>query len=58
MGSEYEKKMIKMQYQMQENQAFMMDYFKDLERWTDDIKKKEENLKNKAQTQAKQEDKV
>jgi hypothetical protein len=53
MASEYEKKLINMQYQMKENQAYMTDYFKELETWTDEVKKKEENLKKSGTTQEK-----
>ncbi|CAF2578869.1 unnamed protein product [Rotaria sp. Silwood2] len=46
MSSEYERKLIDMQYQMRENNAYLNDYMKDLNTWTDEIKKKEESLKN------------
>ncbi|CAF0784426.1 unnamed protein product [Rotaria sordida] len=46
MSSEYERKLIDMQYQMRENNAYLNDYMKDLNVWTDEIKKKEETLKN------------
>ena len=42
--SEYEKKMIEMQYQMRENQSYMKDTFLDLENWTNDIKEKEKKI--------------
>lgn len=45
MSTEYERKLIDMQYQMRENTSYLNDYMKDLDSWTDDIKKKEENLK-------------
>ncbi len=45
MASEYEKKLVNMQYQMKENQAYLTDYFKDLENWTSEVKKKEDLLK-------------
>ncbi|CAF3787883.1 unnamed protein product [Rotaria socialis] len=48
MTSEYERKLIDMQYQMRENNSYLTDYLKDLNSWTDDIKKKEENLKTTA----------
>ena len=43
--SDYEKKMIEMRYQMQENKVVMEDCFKDLENWTQDIKVKEKPTK-------------
>lgn len=42
--SDYEKKLIEMRYQMQENQLYMQDTFKDLENWTNDIKEKEKKV--------------
>ena len=45
MSSEYERKLIDMQYQMRENNTYLNDYMKDLNTWTDEIKTKEENLK-------------
>ena len=45
MSSEYERKLIDMQFQMRENNAYLDDYMKDLNSWTDDIKKTEETLK-------------
>ncbi len=42
--SDYEKKMIEMRYQMQENKVVMEDCFKDLENWTQDIKVKEKKV--------------
>jgi tetratricopeptide (TPR) repeat protein len=45
MSSEYERKLIDMQYQMRENNSYLNDYMKDLNVWTDEIKKKEQNLK-------------
>ncbi|CAF3541444.1 unnamed protein product [Rotaria sp. Silwood1] len=50
MSSEYERKLIDMQYQMRENNSYLNDYMKDLNTWTDEIKQKEENLKNSANT--------
>lgn len=47
MSSEYERKLIDMQHQMRENNAYLNDYMHDLNAWTDDIKKKEETLKSK-----------
>jgi tetratricopeptide (TPR) repeat protein len=46
MSSEYERKLIDMQYQMRENNSYLNDYMEDLNSWTDEIKKKEETLKN------------
>jgi tetratricopeptide (TPR) repeat protein len=37
-----------MQYQMRENNSYLNDYMKDLNVWTDEIKKKEQNLKTTA----------
>jgi tetratricopeptide (TPR) repeat protein len=45
MSSEYERKLIDMQYQMRENNSYLNDYMTDLNSWTDEIKKKEETLK-------------
>ena len=42
--TDYEKKLIEMRYQMQENQVSMDDCFKDLESWTQDIKVKEKKI--------------
>ncbi|UJR28436.1 hypothetical protein I4U23_009676 [Adineta vaga] len=47
MPSEYERKLIEMQSHIRENNAYLDDYMKDLNSWTDEIKKKEENLKTK-----------
>ena len=44
MSSEYERKLVDMQYQMRENNAYLNDYMKDLNVWTDEIKKKEQHL--------------
>lgn len=44
-SGEYQRKLLDMQFQMRENNAYLDDYLKDLNSWTDDIKKKEENLK-------------
>jgi len=48
MSSEYERKLIDMQYQMRENNSYLNDYMKDLNAWTDEIKTKEETLKKNA----------
>ena len=48
MTSEYEQKLIDMQYQMRENNSYLNDYMKDLDTWTGEIKKKEETLKSTA----------
>jgi len=48
MSSEYERKLIDMQYQMRENNSYLNDYMKDLDAWTNEIKTKEETLKKKA----------
>jgi tetratricopeptide (TPR) repeat protein len=45
MSSEYERNLVNMQFQMRENNAYLDDYMKDLNSWTDEIKKKEETLK-------------
>ena len=45
MSSDYERKLIEMQYQMRENNAHLGDYISDLNSWTEDIKKKEASLK-------------
>lgn len=45
MSSEYEKKLIDMQYQMRENNAYLNDYLKDLDNWTNEMKTSEEKLK-------------
>ncbi|CAF0741216.1 unnamed protein product [Adineta steineri] len=45
MTTEYERKLIDMRSQMQENNAYLDDYMKDLNSWTDDMKKKEETVK-------------
>ncbi|CAF0714457.1 unnamed protein product [Brachionus calyciflorus] len=42
--SDYEKKMIELQFQMKENQTYMHDCFEDLESWTKDIKEKEKKI--------------
>ena len=44
MASEYEKKMIEMQFQLKENQQYLADAFKDLENWSDEMKVKEEKI--------------
>lgn len=46
MASDYEKKMIEMQFQLRENQQYLSDAFKDLENWSGDMKVKEEKLIN------------
>ena len=43
-ASEYEKNLIKMQYQMRENQAYMTDAFADLENWSKEMKVKEKEI--------------
>ena len=53
MSSEYERKLIDMQYQMRENNAYINDYVSDLNSWTDDIKKKEASLKATTTTSTK-----
>lgn len=50
MSSEYERKLIDMQHQMRENNAYLNDYLQDLNAWTDDIKKKDESLKTKSES--------
>lgn len=42
--SDYEKKLLEMRLQLQENQAYMQDAFGDLESWTKEIKEKEKKL--------------
>ena len=44
-ASEYEKNLIKMQYQMRENQAYMNDAFADLDNWSQEMKVKEKEIK-------------
>jgi hypothetical protein len=44
MASDYEKKMVEMQFQLRENQQYLSDAFKDLENWSGDMKVKEEKL--------------
>lgn len=46
MSSEYERKLIDMQYQMRENNAYFNDYLTDLNAWTDEMKQKERKLKD------------
>lgn len=41
---DYEKKMLEMRLQLQENQAYMQDAFGDLEKWTQEIKEKEKKI--------------
>jgi hypothetical protein len=48
MASDYEKKMIGMQFQLKENQQYLTDAFKDLENWSSDMKVKEEKLINES----------
>jgi hypothetical protein len=48
MASDYEKKLLELRLQMNENQAHMQDYFSDLDRWTNDMKEKEAKLLEKA----------
>ena len=50
MSSEYERKLIDMQYQMRENNSFLDDYLKDLDSWTNDMKKKENTLEKAEET--------
>jgi hypothetical protein len=42
--SEYEKNLIKMQFDLKENNNYMADCFKDLESWSKDMKEKEETI--------------
>ena len=44
-ASEYEKNLIKMQYQMRENQSYMNDAFADLDNWSQEMKVKEKEIK-------------
>ncbi|RNA24185.1 RNA polymerase II-associated 3-like [Brachionus plicatilis] len=41
---EYERKLVEMQYQLKENNAYMQDCFQDLESWTKDIREKEKKV--------------
>lgn len=42
--SDYERKLVEMQYQLKENNAYMQDCFQDLDSWTKDIKEKEKKV--------------
>ena len=42
--SEYEKKLIEMQYQMKFNNEGMKDYFSELDSWTKEMNEKEKTL--------------
>ena len=42
--SEYEKKLIEMQFGMRENNYYMQDCFNDLENWSKDMKEKEKQI--------------
>jgi len=42
--SEYEKNLIKMQFQMRENQSYMSDAFADLDNWSKEMKVKEKEI--------------
>lgn len=42
--SDYEKKMIELQYQLKENNMYMEDCFKDLDSWANDMKEKEKKI--------------
>ena len=42
--SDYEKKMLEMQYQIKQNNLYMEDTFKELENWTNEIKEKEKKI--------------
>lgn len=44
-ASEYEKNLIKMQYQMRENQSYMNDAFADLDNWSQEMKVKDKEIK-------------
>ncbi len=44
--TEYEKKLIEMQYQMRINNEEMKDCFSELENWTKDMNEKEKSLKS------------
>jgi RNA polymerase II-associated protein 3 len=48
MPSDYEKKLIEMQFQLRENQSYMSDTFKELEDWSTEMKQKEDKLKAEA----------
>jgi hypothetical protein len=43
--SDYEKKLLEMQYLLKENNNYMQDTFADLENWSKDMKEKEVKLK-------------
>ena len=57
MASDYEKKMIEMQFQLRENQQYLSDAFKDLESWSGDMKVKEEKLIRNKDTNINEQDK-
>ena len=42
--SDYERKLIEMQYQMRENQSYMTDAFADLDNWSKEMKVKEKEI--------------
>jgi len=48
--SDYEKKLMEMQYHMKENQLYMQDYFDDLDKWTSEMKTKEKEVLEKGPT--------
>ncbi|CAF0791727.1 unnamed protein product [Didymodactylos carnosus] len=47
MSSDYERKLIQMQQDIRESNSYLQDYMTDLNSWTNDIKIKEDSLKNK-----------
>jgi dynactin complex subunit len=44
--TDYEKKLLEMQYLLKENNTYMQDTFADLENWSKDMKEKETKLKD------------
>lgn len=44
--SDYEKKLLEMRLQMNENQAYLQDAFGDLENWTKEMNEKEKEVVN------------
>ncbi len=46
--SDYEKKLMEMQYHMKENQLYMQDYFDDLDKWSNEMKTKEKEVLEKS----------
>ena len=44
--TDYEKKLLEMQYLLKENNTYMQDTFVDLENWSKDMKEKETKLKD------------